>query len=101
MVKKLDKQEGALSCEYSFVKSDKPNIIVETVKKCENDDSIIVRFYDAYNMFSNVNLTFGANIKKAFLCDMLENEQNELELSDNTINLDVKNFEIVTVKIVV
>ncbi len=38
--------------------------------------------------------------RKAYLCDLMENELRQLELTDNTVNIPVSNFEIVTVKFV-
>ena len=70
---------------------------VETVKKAENNDNIIVRMFDCYNKCENATLTFGFDIKKAYICDLLENAESELEVVNNTVTVPVKNFEIVTV----
>lgn len=87
---------GTLPQSFSFIKCDKENVIVETVKKAEDSENIVVRLFDSYNMTTDTKLTFGFDVKKAYLCDLLENKLEEVAVSDSSINLSVKNFEIVT-----
>lgn len=91
-------QEGALGEEYSFMSCDSDNFIVETVKKAEADDGVIVRGYESYNKRTKVTLSAGFEAKKAYLCDLMENVLEELEISDNKVTFIAKPFEIVTVK---
>ena len=82
----------------SFVSVDKPNAVITAVKKAEADDSLIVRFYDAYDCKSRVTLTVPAVYTRAYLCDLMENGIKELEVSGGRTTVPVSNFEIVTVK---
>ena len=54
---------GTICDNYSIVSSDKENGIIEAVKKAEDDNSIIVRLYDAYNKKTNVTITAGFDFK--------------------------------------
>ena len=87
---------GSLPENFSFVSCNKENVIIETVKKAEDSDDIVVRLYDSYNQTSDAELSFGFDVKKAYLCDLLENKLEEVAVKDNKIALTVKNFEIVT-----
>lgn len=90
--------DGKTSDSFSFVKCNKENVIIETVKKAEKEDAYVIRAYDAYNRKGKAEFTFGFDIKKAYVCDLMENKLCELEISDNrTVSLDVSNFEIVTI----
>lgn len=91
-------QNGTLPSEFSFL-SASGEIIIETVKQAENGDGVIVRLYNPYNSKINTSLEFGIDVSKAFICDMTENEQNEIEVKQNRVNLDVSNFEIITLKV--
>lgn len=93
------KQAGTLKSEYSFVETDKENIFVESVKGAENDDSIIIRLYDAFGICSVPKISFGFEIKEAYIADMCEKEIEKLEVKGNKLALSVKPFEIVTLKI--
>nr|MCR4718653.1 alpha-mannosidase [Bacillota bacterium] len=92
-------KKGSLPKEYSLVSTDSENIVIETIKKAENSNSLIVRLYEAYNQKGMAGIRFGLNVKKAFICDLLENEIEEVPINNNSLNLAVSNFEIVTLKI--
>lgn len=97
-VAEVPANKGILSEEFSLVGCDKANVIVETVKKAEDDDGMIVRMYDAFNRRANATVTVAEGFKKAYLCDLMENEIEQLELSDNKVTVPVSNFEIITLK---
>lgn len=90
--------DGSLPATFSLVSCDKENVVVETVKKAEYGDGTVVRMYDSWGRRSKVTLTVADGFKKAYLCDMLENELEELSLENGQITLPVGNFEIVTLK---
>lgn len=86
--------------EFGMVFVDNRNIVIETMKCAEDGADMILRLYDAYNCSSNVILHFGIPVKKVWLCDLMENNLEELEVAeDNSVSLKVKNFEIVTLRI--
>lgn len=91
---------GNLPEEYSFVSCDKPNVIIETVKKAEKDESLIVRMYDAFDCRTNAEIRVVDGFSKVYLCDLMENELEELPLNDNKILVPISNFEIVTLKLI-
>ncbi len=92
-------QEGVLPEVFSMVSCDKENVVLETMKQADDGSGTILRLYDAYDRRSKPTLRFGFDAKQVRLCDMLENEIAPLEVKDNALTLDVKNFEIVTLKI--
>ena len=95
----IGKQSGKLNDEYSFVSCSADNFIVETIKKAEDSDHIIVRGYESYNMRTDVKLKLGFDAEKAYLCDLMENELEEIEVDNNTVSFTAKPFEIVTIKL--
>ncbi len=96
----IGKQSGSRKDEYSFVKADKKNIFIESVKQAEESEDIIVRFYDAFGINTDLTLDFGFEFKEAYLADMSENSLEKLCVRDNKVSLKVKPFEIVTLKII-
>lgn len=94
----ISANNGALADEFSLVSCDKENVIIETVKKAEADDGMIVRMYDAFNRRANATVTVADGFGKAYLCDLLENTVKELDFSENKVTLPVSNFEIITLK---
>lgn len=92
--------KGALPALFSLVSCDKDNICLETVKKAEEDDSIIVRMYDAFNQKTEATLTFGFDFKEAYIVSLTEENETKLAVNGRSIKIPVKNYEIVTVKLV-
>ena len=96
IAQQINNPDGNLPQDFSLVKTDCGNIVIDTIKKAEDGNNIIIRLYDSENMKKRVNLKFGTEIKHLYICDMLENIQSEVEVTNNTAEIDVKNFEIVT-----
>lgn len=71
---KVTKGSGSLPREMSFVSVDSPNLIVETVKKAEDDGDIIVRVHDEYNQRGIGRLTFARPVKAARSVNLIEDE---------------------------
>lgn len=95
----LNKTGGALPEEFSMTYADCEELVIETVKKAENSDDIIVRMYESKNRAVSATVRFGFAFKKAFLCDMLENELMELNAAEQEVKIEVGNFEIITLKL--
>lgn len=96
---KIKKQTGKLSDEYSFIAPEDENVVIETVKKAENGDGIIVRMYESFNKRTNTVLKTGFDFKSVTLCDMMENDLKVVRAKNGSIPLTLKPFEIVTIKI--
>lgn len=93
---KTTKKEGVMPDNYSVIQCDKDNIIIETIKKSEDGKGLVIRLYDAYNTVTNPNISFGFPVKKVCLCDLLEQNRKELNVTDNSVSFPVSNFEIIT-----
>ncbi len=99
-LKVSNKASGVLGDEFSFLSADRENIIIDTIKGAEDSEDVIIRLYDAYNCSSTTKLQFGVPIDRAQICDLMEQEICDVPISeDNTVELQVKNFEIVTLKV--
>lgn len=95
----VEKQDGRLADEFCFVCSDKENFVIETAKKAEDSDALIVRGYESFNKRTKVKLTFGFDISEAAVCDLMENEEAPLPVTENSVEFEAKPFEIITVKV--
>lgn len=86
--------------EQPIVSADKENIITEVLKKTEDRDTLTVRMYDCYNRMESVNVKFGFDVKEVYICDLMENRLQKLDVANNNVTLTVNNFEIVTLEAV-
>ena len=93
-------EKGTSAGAYSFASVDKDNVILETVKAAEDGNGIILRLYESENAKTNVCLTVNRDFQKAYICNLLEETEAEAAVSANCIQIPVKPYEIVTVRIV-
>lgn len=92
--------DGSLPGEFSLVSCDCENVMVETVKKAEADNGMIVRMYEAFGGHCSAKIRVATGFSKAVLCDLMEQPLKELPFEENTVNLSLGNFEIVTLKFI-
>jgi len=87
--------------ELSLFKSSHSGIVVDTVKKAEDDDSVIVRLYEAFGGYqANVTLETQLPLKSVKRCNLLEEEEKDVSFNDNKISIGgVNPFQIVTLKL--
>lgn len=97
--REIGQQSGQLPSEYSLLSCSNDNIIIETVKKAEDSDEIIVRLYENHNKKGSINLKFGFELDSVYLCDLTENSIRHLDCCSNEVTLPISNYEIVTLKI--
>lgn len=75
------------------------NAVIETVKKAEDSDDIIVRAYEPVGARISLKAETLFDISEVFECDILENEKAPVVCSNNSFTLHFKPFEIKTIKI--
>ena len=95
----LGAQDGKLADSFSLVSLSAPNVVLETVKKAEDSDALVLRMYEAFNKKCRTAVTLGFTPKRVTLVDLMENEICEVPVSGTSFTLPVKPFEIVTVKV--
>ena len=88
-----------LPLSFSALSLDVDNVICEVVKQGEKCEDTVVRLYECKNKRTNAAITFGLPAKEVFLCDMMENELEKLEVADGKVNVRFNGFEIITLKI--
>ena len=73
--------------------------IFEQTKKAEDRDGLIVRFYNPYDEMIIGTLRIPVSVKEAYLCNLAEDRQEELEHLDGNISLEVPAKKIITCEI--
>jgi alpha-mannosidase len=68
-------------------------------KKAEDSDEVILRFFEAKGEETMAEIELFREIKRVAVVDLLEREEFELEPFGNTLKMQVKPFEIVTLKL--
>ncbi len=85
---------------FSFACADRPNVILETVKKAEDGSGTVLRMYESENAYTRAKVTVDAEFTKAIVCNLLEEEEKEVPVNGKEISVELKPYEIVTLKLV-
>jgi len=93
-------KEAPVSTPYSLVRTDSPNVVIETVKPAENGEGMIVRLYEALRRRGRVTLTAGFDIGEAWITDLLEENIGKPDAAGRCVTLYMKPFQITTVRLV-
>lgn len=94
-----ENEGGTLPDAYSFVTCSQDNVVVEVVKKAEDEEAVIVRLYECFNRRTDVSLVFAEDIKSVCECDMLEADMDEWTPDGRKVSFRMKPFEIKTLKL--
>jgi alpha-mannosidase len=72
--------------------------VLETVKVAEDGGAIIVRLYESEGARGPLAITTTLPVRKAWLASLLEREEKSLALENGRVRIDLRPFEIVTLK---
>lgn len=90
-------QDGVLPASMSLFRISADNVVIETIKKAEDSGDIVVRMYEAENKKTDCLLSTGFDMTACVETDLMEKPERELPLSENTVALSFRPFEIKTV----
>ena len=84
----------------SLVRVDSPNVVIETVKRAEDDRGIIVRLYESRRSRGTVTLSTCFDIGEAWTTSLIEDDLERLKTDGNRLTFDIKPFRIITFRLV-
>jgi len=95
----ISRKEGELPSQISFFKLKPDNLIISAFKKAEEGEELILRFFETKGEATKAEIEAFTEIKKAKLVDLLERDEKEVPVLDGRIELEVRPFEIITLKL--
>jgi alpha-mannosidase len=85
-----------------FLRLEPANLILTAMKKAEDDEAVVVRFYEAEGCQALAKLHLFQPVKQAWKTNLIEDEEQPLTpAGDGSIQFLVRPWEIVTLKVVV
>jgi len=86
--------------EASLFLVDASNVFIDTVKPAEDGSGdVIVRMYEAKRTWTRCRLHVALPVRQMFEADMLENRVRELDVREGQVLLEVRPFQILTLRI--
>ncbi len=91
--------KGELPKSHSFVQIDADNVILNALKKSEDDNDWIVRVYETAGKSATVNVTFDRQVSAAQEVNLIEDPVGKVETHKNGFVFDIKPREIRSFKV--
>jgi alpha-mannosidase len=81
----------------SWFAVDDPNLVLDTVKRAEDSDALVLRLYEAHGARGVARIQVAVPFTRAARANLLEDEETDLEAAGGAIELDYRPHQILTV----
>jgi alpha-mannosidase len=93
------KHQGALAPEHSFVQVQADNVIVTALKKAEDENALVLRYYEWAGKQAEVTVQLPAGAQSASETNLMEKPTVNLQVSSGAVKAPTKPYEIKTIKV--
>ena len=93
------KHDGTLPSQHSFVQLEPDNVVLTAIKRSEDDNSLVLRFYEWAGREADVKLRLPAGAQTASETDLMEKPIADLAVRDDAVTAHTKPYEIKTLKV--
>jgi alpha-mannosidase len=83
----------------SLLEIDTRQVVVEAVKRAEDSSAAVVRLYEAWGGRCTARVRTTLPASRAYLCDFLERNLEEVAIGDGVVELELPPFKILTLKL--
>ncbi len=90
---------GTLLAGQSFITVEPRIVVVTAVKKAEDDDAVVVRFYEWAGRQADVQVRFAAGIADATETNLMEKPIRQLPAAQGAVTVPTGAYEIKTLKV--
>ncbi|MFQ6049280.1 MAG: glycoside hydrolase family 38 C-terminal domain-containing protein, partial [Phycisphaerae bacterium] len=94
-----NRHEGPLPGRAALWSVQGQHVVIETVKKCQDDQAVVLRLYEAQRRRGVVRLRSFWPIRRAQVVDLLERPIERLAVDEQGVRLEFRPFEIKTIKL--
>ena len=94
-------EHEGISPHGSALVCDAANVVVETLKKAEDDDDLMLRVYEAHGARGPVSVAFGLPVKSVVECNGMEEETGGVDYQDGVLRFEITPWQIRSFRLVV
>ncbi len=96
----VDPHEGSLPAQHSFVSIAEDNVVLTALKKTEDGDALLLRFYEWAGKNADVHISLPEAATAASLTNLMEKPAGDsLSIANDQITVPVHPYEIVSVRV--
>jgi alpha-mannosidase len=81
----------------SWFSTDTPGVLVDTVKRAEDGDGLIVRLYEAHGGRGTARVRVGVAFTEAWFTNLLEDRLGPAQVDGDEVVIPFRPFEIITI----
>jgi alpha-mannosidase len=96
-VLQVQNHAGALPPVHSFVRIDGDNVVLTAMKSAEDEDALVLRFYEWAGKESDVSIHLPDGAESARETNLIERPAEELPVRGGVVSVHTKPYEIKTV----
>ena len=94
-----EKHLGALGTQHSFIQIEPGNVVLTAIKKAEDGDDLIFRYYEWAGKSGDIQLRLPAGAQSASEADLMERPIAELPVKNGVVSVPTKPYEIKTLRV--
>ena len=83
----------------SFASVNDPNLVLDTIKRAEDDDSIILRLYECHGARGTATVNLDLPFTSAAFCSVLEEESGAASFRDEKIVVPYRPYQVIGIKL--
>ncbi|MDC3411887.1 glycosyl hydrolase-related protein [Aquibacillus sp. 3ASR75-11] len=87
---KLNRADVKTPLEYSFLKETNTNVVLSTLKKAEDGDQFLLRFYNPTDTEKTAQYEFGRSINQAQLANLNEEPKSSVHVDNDKVEVNLK-----------
>jgi alpha-mannosidase len=99
VISKPSAVSGSMPETMSFISVENKNLVLSTIKKCDDDNSVIIRCYDNEGIDSEANINLSYPFQKAEVTNMIEEEGVAIPGVGNNLGLKIGHHAIETIRL--
>jgi alpha-mannosidase len=88
-----------LPTAFSFIEFKADSAIITALKMTEKEEALIVRINETKGLEGNCTISFKFNVLECSLVNLLEQWEMDFKLEGNSVSVQIKPFEILSLKI--
>jgi len=88
-----------LEAGRSFASVDDPGLVLDTIKRAEDSDDLVLRLYEAHGARGTARLRLALPFREAVLATGLEEDLEALPVRDGAVELAYRPHQLLTVKV--
>ena len=93
------KHQGSLAPEHSFMQVQPDNVIVTALKRAEDENSLVLRFYEWAGKEGKVTIQLPPGAQSAEETDLMEKRMGSLSVHSGAVSVHTEAYEIKTIKV--